>query len=61
MGHEVYDGYENSEDDFFYQNVENKGLPNEKISKPKYHMRLKWLKDNFGGELTQGSDQQTID
>ena len=56
----MYDGYEDSDDDFFYQKVENKGLPNEKISKSRYHMRLKLLKDNYAGGLTPGTNRQTV-
>ena len=47
LGHEVYDGYEWDDDEFYHKKVENKGEPNEKVSISKNYMRLTWLKKNF--------------
>ncbi|XP_078170300.1 serine/threonine-protein phosphatase 7 long form homolog isoform X2 [Carex rostrata] len=54
LGHEVYDGNEWDENDFYYKKVENSGQPNEKISILQNYMRLVWLRTNFANTELDG-------
>ena len=38
----------------------DKETPDERIQFSKYHLRLKWLRDNFSRDLTPNDDQETI-
>ena len=57
LGHEVYDGNEDSDDEFFYSKVADNG----EVKRSKYHMRLKWLKDRFNGNLAHDTPQEIVD
>jgi hypothetical protein len=59
LGHEVYDGYEDENDEFFVTRVDNR--LESQVVKSKYHMRLKWLRDHFAEGLTPATGQQTVD
>ena len=64
IGHEVYDGLEWDDNDFYYKKVEHSGKPNEKISILKKCVRLVWLRTNFANTdldlLDEQEDQEII-
>ena len=60
LGHEVYDGHEWDQNDFYYKKVDNSGKPNEKISILKNYVRLVWLRTKFANTNLDGVDDQDI-
>ena len=60
LGHEVYDGYEWGDNDFYHRKVDNRGEPNEKVSISKNYMRLTWLKFFFNQMNLALVDDQDI-
>ncbi|XP_078170581.1 protein MAINTENANCE OF MERISTEMS-like [Carex rostrata] len=60
LGHEVYDGLEWDDNDFYYKKVEHAGKPNEKTTILKNYMRLVWLREKYyvwGGNPRRGTKQ----